>query len=138
MFRSGGTATTAIIGTVAGTIPTPQLASAQVVSPSAHDSAAVWRLPLLNGTTVARSRAGSAAATKRQQRNHCSRASMTRDRRQSGDARGAQSLEMVAFPRVGNPSTPNPESGTLVAQTAERWMAHQVRVRVPSHTPPSV
>jgi hypothetical protein len=63
---------------------------------------------------------------------------MTRDRRQSGDARGAQSLEMGAFPRVWNPCSPNPESGTLVAQTAERWMAHQVRVRVPSHTPPSV
>src|SRR5216683_3233914 len=36
-----------------------------VVSPSAHDSAAAWRLPRLNGTTAARSRAGSAAATKR-------------------------------------------------------------------------
>ena len=31
------------IGTVAGgTTPTPQLASARVVSPSAHDSAAAW------------------------------------------------------------------------------------------------
>jgi hypothetical protein len=40
-FRSGGTATTATIGTVAGgTTPTPQLASAQVVSPSANNSAA--------------------------------------------------------------------------------------------------
>jgi hypothetical protein len=36
-----------------------------VVSPSAHDSAAAWRLPRLNGTTAAGSRAGSAAATKR-------------------------------------------------------------------------
>src|SRR5258706_1081876 len=107
MFRSDGTGTIAIIGTVAGTIPTPQLASAQVESLSGHDSAAVWRLPLLNGKTVAQSRAGSAAATKRQQRNHCSRASMTRDRRQSGDARGAQSLEMGAFPRVWNPCSPN-------------------------------
>jgi hypothetical protein len=35
------------------------------VSPSAHDSAAAWRLPRLNGTTAAGSRAGSAAATKR-------------------------------------------------------------------------
>src|SRR5258706_7751575 len=65
MFRSGGTATTAITGTVAGTTPTPQLASAPVVSPSAQDSAAAWRLPRLNGTTAARLRAGSAAATKR-------------------------------------------------------------------------
>src|SRR5437588_12078878 len=66
MFRSGGTATTATIGTVAGgTTPTPQLASVQVVSPSAHDSAAAWRLPRLNGTTAAGSRAGSVAATKR-------------------------------------------------------------------------
>jgi hypothetical protein len=41
MFRSGGTATTGTIGTVAdGTTPTPQLASVPVVSPSAHDSAA--------------------------------------------------------------------------------------------------
>src|SRR5258706_11454040 len=46
MFRSGGTAKTATIGTVtigtvaSGSTPTPQLASAQVVSPSAHDSAA--------------------------------------------------------------------------------------------------
>src|SRR3981189_127477 len=63
MFRSGGTATTATTGTVAGTIPTPQLASAQVVSPSAHGSAAAWRLPRLNGTTAAGSRAGSVAAT---------------------------------------------------------------------------
>src|SRR5258705_10671374 len=67
MFRSGGTATTATtatIGTVAeGTTPTPQLASAPLVLPSAHDSAAAWRLPRLNGTTAARSRAGSAAAT---------------------------------------------------------------------------
>jgi hypothetical protein len=62
-FRSGGTVTTAIIGTVAGTTPMSQLASAPVVSPSAHDSAAAWRLPRLNGTTAARSRAGSAAAT---------------------------------------------------------------------------
>ena len=39
----GRTATTATIGTVAGgTTPTPQLASARVVSPSAHDSAAAW------------------------------------------------------------------------------------------------
>src|SRR5260370_39790306 len=65
MFRSGGTTTTATIGTVAeGTTPTSQLASALVVFPSAHDSAAAWRLPRLNGTTAARSRAGSAAATK--------------------------------------------------------------------------
>ena len=43
MFRSDGTEATATIGTVAGgTTPTPQLASAQVVSPSAHDSAAAW------------------------------------------------------------------------------------------------
>ena len=43
MFRSGGTATTGTIGTVAdGTTPTPQLASVPVVSPSAHDSAAAW------------------------------------------------------------------------------------------------
>jgi len=62
----GGTATTATIGTVAGdTTPTSQLASAQVVSRSAHDSAAAWKLPRLNGTTAARSRAGSATATKR-------------------------------------------------------------------------
>src|ERR1700736_5599659 len=66
MFRSGGTATTAIIGTVAGgTTPTPRLASAQAVSPSAHDSAATWRQRRLNGTTAAGSRAGSVAATKR-------------------------------------------------------------------------
>src|SRR5258707_13291747 len=73
MFRSGGTATTATIGTVGGgTTPTPQFASAQVASLSAHDSAAAWRLPRLNGTTAAGSRAGSAAATKRQQqRNNC-------------------------------------------------------------------
>src|SRR5260221_5072566 len=64
MFRSGGTATTATIGAVAeGTTPTPQVASAPVASRSAHDSAAAWRLPRLNGTTAARSRAGSAAAT---------------------------------------------------------------------------
>src|SRR6266404_1926129 len=62
MFRSGGTATTATIGTVAEG-PTLQLAS--VVLPSVHDSAAAWRLPRVNGTTAARSRAGSAAATKR-------------------------------------------------------------------------
>ena len=43
MFRSGGTATTGTIATVAdGTTPTPQLASVPVVSPSAHDSAAAW------------------------------------------------------------------------------------------------
>jgi NAD(P)-dependent dehydrogenase (short-subunit alcohol dehydrogenase family) len=39
--------------------------SASVASPSAHDSAAAWRLPRLNETTAAGSRAGSAAATKR-------------------------------------------------------------------------
>ena len=59
-------ATTATIGTVAGgTTPAPQLASARAVSPSAHDSAAAWRLPRLNGTTAAGSRARSVAATKR-------------------------------------------------------------------------
>ena len=43
MFRSDGTEATATIGTVAGgTTPTPQLASARVVSQSAHDSAAAW------------------------------------------------------------------------------------------------
>ena len=36
-----------------GMTPTPQLASVQAVSPSAHDSAAAWRLPRLNGTTAA-------------------------------------------------------------------------------------
>jgi hypothetical protein len=58
-------ATTAALGTVAGMTPTPQLASVQAVSPSAHDSAAAWRLPRLNGATAAGSRAGSASATKR-------------------------------------------------------------------------
>src|SRR5258708_2896921 len=68
MFRSGGTATTATIGIVAGvgTTPTPQWASAQVVSPSAHDSTAAWKPPRSNGTTAAGSRAGSAAATNRE------------------------------------------------------------------------
>jgi hypothetical protein len=44
MFRSDGTETTATIGTVegGGTTPTLQLASARVVSQSAHDSAAAW------------------------------------------------------------------------------------------------
>src|SRR5260370_20729491 len=55
------------IGTVVGSKhPTPQLASARVVSPSAHDSAVAWRLPRLKRTTAAGSRAGSVAATKRQ------------------------------------------------------------------------
>jgi hypothetical protein len=68
--RQGCTSTTPpiIVGTVAGMTPTPQLASVQAVSPSAHDSAAVWRLPRLNGTTAAGSRAGSTSATKRHAR----------------------------------------------------------------------
>ena len=73
MFRLGGIATTATIGiattdtigTAGGTTPTRPWASAQVVSPSARDNAAGWRLPRLNGTTAAGSRARSAAATKR-------------------------------------------------------------------------
>ncbi|KRR11305.1 hypothetical protein CQ12_05630 [Bradyrhizobium jicamae] len=55
-------ATPATIGNVAGMTPTPLLVSVQAVSPSAHDSAAAWRLPRLNGTTAAGSRAGSASA----------------------------------------------------------------------------
>ena len=57
--------TPATIGNVGDTIPTPLLASVQVASPSAHDTAAAWRPSRLNGTTAAGSRAGSAAATKR-------------------------------------------------------------------------
>jgi hypothetical protein len=53
------------IKTVAGMTPTPQLASVQAASPLDHDSPAAWRLPRLNGTTAAGSRAGSASATKR-------------------------------------------------------------------------
>jgi hypothetical protein len=53
---------------VAGMTPTPQLASVQAVSPSAHDSAAASRLPRLNGTTAAGSHAESASATKRRAR----------------------------------------------------------------------
>jgi hypothetical protein len=64
--RQGCTSTTPpiIVGTVAGMTPTPQSASVQAVSPSAHDSAAAWRLPRLNGTMAAGSRAGSTSATK--------------------------------------------------------------------------
>src|SRR5882757_5054787 len=57
-----------IVRTVAGMTPTPQLASVEEVSPSAHDSDAAWRLTPLNGTTAAGSRAGSVSATKRRAR----------------------------------------------------------------------
>ena len=57
------TATTATIGTGGVMTPTPQLASIQAVSPSAHDRAVAWKLPRSNGTTAAGSRAGSASAT---------------------------------------------------------------------------
>jgi hypothetical protein len=52
----------------------------EAVSPSAHDSAAASRLPRLNGTTAAGSRAVSAAATRRR---------ATTKYRRSAAARGA-------------------------------------------------
>ena len=42
MLTTAPLATPAKAQGVGGTIPTPQLASARAVSPSAHDSAAAW------------------------------------------------------------------------------------------------